>query len=224
MATLAAFVISSAVVLLTNGKESYSLDEFEAGKVADRDVVAAESASFIDEEATRIRMDARVGLVPAVFKYSLSLNDKFRKTFDRFMLFSQDRFLNESSRENYILQANAEFPGLLSETALAALFQDPDRDASLLEGQGMLEFFVEAGIFELPREGPAPYNPDTAELLHNYGERVERERINYDRVITRERLGASMARYIEDKNRRVGECDPERKVSMGDHIWTIMTL
>ncbi|MDR1144098.1 MAG: HDIG domain-containing protein [Spirochaetaceae bacterium] len=199
IATLAAFIITSAVVLFTGGKESFSLDEFEAGKVADRDVVATESASFIDEEATRIRMEARIKLVPAVFKYSLPQNDKFRKTFDRFMLFSRTRFSEESSRENFILQANAEFPGLLSETALTALFQDPDRDASLEEGRAMLEFFIEAGIFELPREGPADYNSETAELLHNYGERVEREWINYDRVITREGLGASIARYIEDK-------------------------
>jgi putative nucleotidyltransferase with HDIG domain len=199
IATLAAFVVSSAVMLLITGNESFRLDEFEAGKVADRDVIATESASFIDEEATRIRTDAQIRLVPAVFKYSLSLNDELRKTFVQFALFSRNLFSQESSQENVILQTNAEFPGLFSETALAMLFRDPDRELSLVEGQAMLEFFIEAGIFELPQEGLAAYNPDTAELLHNYGERIERERINYDRVITRERLDASIVRYIEDQ-------------------------
>ncbi|GHV85724.1 HD family phosphohydrolase [Spirochaetia bacterium] len=205
LASLAAFAITTAVVLFSGSKKSFSLDEFEAGKVADRDVTATEPVSFIDEEATRLRMDSQIRLVPAVFKYDLSVNREIRQNYDRFALFSRNLFKEELSWENYTLRVNAEFPGTFSEAALEALFLDPRRDDSLDRGRTALESFIEAGIFSLPPNDPvsegslAAYNPDTVELLHNYGERVERERITYSRVITRDRLDAYLARYVEDE-------------------------
>jgi putative nucleotidyltransferase with HDIG domain len=199
LASLAALIICSTVVLITNGKELISLSEFEAGKVADRDVVATEPVSFIDEEATRIHTETQIALVPAVFKYSISINDEMRTSYDRFVLFSRNLFQEDVSRENYILLVSAEFPGLFSEEALESLYRDIDRDDSLEKGRAMLEFFIEAGIFALSREELASYNSDMVELLHNYGERIERERIGYDRIITKDRLDAYILRYMEDE-------------------------
>ncbi|MDR2471083.1 MAG: hypothetical protein LBD09_03110, partial [Treponema sp.] len=234
LASAAAFAITAAVVLAAGGKKSFSLDEFETGKVADRDVIAEEPVSFIDEEATRLRAETQLRLVSAVFKYDIGINGDMRRAYDRFVLFSRNLFQEEVSRENYTLGVSAEFPGVFGEEALEALFLDSRREQSLEEGRSALEYFIEAGIFLLPGDpagnpvsgpagspasGPAGgpdsgsilapasgaagdlslYNPDTLELLHNYGERIERERKTYERIITRDRLNAYLARYIEEE-------------------------
>jgi putative nucleotidyltransferase with HDIG domain len=198
-ASFAAF-IAVAAVILTLGQNREDFGEFEAGKVADRDVVAAQPVSFIDQEATRLRLEAQEHLVPAVFRYALAVNQEMRKTWERFVLFSREQFLNELSPESYRLRTQAAFPELAGFAgALEALFEDRDRLVSLEKGFLALEFFVDSGIFDLSAPALERYNPGTAELLHNYGARVERERIDYAKVITMERLPSALTRYCRDE-------------------------
>ena len=202
-ASIVAAVITAAVILFNNGKVSFNIDEFETGKVADRDIIASEPVSYIDEEATRINTVATIRQIPAVFKYDVSVNEAMRRDYERFVLFSRNQFAENVSRDNYVQAVNAEFPGSFEREALTALYQDPKRENSLEAGRAELHYFMETGIFEQPEktEGNklAAYNPDIAELLHNYGERIERERIAYDRIITRENLEILIARYIENE-------------------------
>jgi putative nucleotidyltransferase with HDIG domain len=202
-ATIAALVATAAVVFAVNGKISFDVEEFEAGKVADRDVIAPEPVSFIDSEATRLQTAARIRQIPAVWKYAVHLNDEMSDTYDRFALFSRGLFEEDTSLENYISQINAEFPGAFGREALTTLYNDPERKLSLDEARREMFFFMEKGIFALPENagepGLAACDPDIAELLHNYGERVEREQVVYDRIITRGNIDTHILRYIEDE-------------------------
>ncbi|MDR0447707.1 MAG: HDIG domain-containing protein [Treponema sp.] len=203
IASLAAFIVTAAIVLFTNSMTSIIIGEFETGKVAERDVIAPEQVAYIDREATRIRTEARINLVPAVFKFDISINDEIRRNYERFVYLSRNLFNENSSPEHYILSVIAEFPGYYTTEALTALYHDPDRNESIEKGRKELEFFIESGIFALPviteENGLAAYNPDNIELLHNYKERIEREQIAYDKIITPERLNASIRRYIENE-------------------------
>ena len=203
VASIAAFIITAAIILFTNGKVSFNIDEYEVGKVADRDVIAAEPVSFIDVEATRLNMNATIRQIPAVFKFNIPINDEMRRGYDRFVLFSQNQFSENSSEEHYLQSVDSEFPGTFRVEALTALFHDQNRLASMNAGRKELDFFIATGIFYLPEKteesGLAAYDPDIAELLHNYGERIERERIAYDRVITRANLDSFILRYVENE-------------------------
>jgi len=201
-ATIAALVVTTIVVLVVNGKVSFTVDEFETGKVADRDVIAPEPVSFIDNEATRLQAAARVRQVPAVWKFAIQVNDQMIDTWDRFAVLSRNLFNGEESPENYVTRVNAEFPGVFNREALTALYNDPERELSLDAGRKELLFFVEKGIFAVHEDSEEPElaacNPDIAELLHNYGERLEREQLTYDRIITGKNLDTYILRYIED--------------------------
>jgi len=202
-ATIAALAVTTVVVLAVNGKVSFTVDEFEVGKVADRDVIAPEPASFIDYEATRLQTAARVRQVPAVWKFAVQFNNEMIDTYDHFALFSRSLFGRENSPENYVNRVNAEFPGVFGREALTALYNDPEREQSLDAGRKELLFFIEKGIFAIPDNSEEPEfaacNPDIAELLHNYGERLEREQLTYDRIITGKNLDTYILRYIEDE-------------------------
>ncbi|MDR1388998.1 MAG: HDIG domain-containing protein [Treponema sp.] len=197
-AACAALLISAAVILVMNNRGAVSLEEFEIGKVADRDVEAEEAVSYVDEGATRRRMESQLRLVPAVFKYSIPANEGMRKNFDRMALVCRTVFLDSLSLEGFRRELNAVFPGRVGDEALAVFYNDPGRENSLEKARGMLEFFIESGIFLIP-PGLENFNSDTAELLHNYGERMERERINYDRIITMNSLDSRILRYIQEE-------------------------
>ena len=203
IASIVAFAITAAVILLNNGKVSFNISEFETGKVAERDIVASEPVSFIDEEATRLNANATIRQISAVFKYDVLINEQMHTSYDRFLFFSRNRFAENSSLNNFLQETSEEFPGIFEREALVALFQDINREKSLETGRTELNYFIETGIFELPKKTGenklAAYNPDIAELLHNYGERIERERIAYDRIITKENLDIYISRYIENE-------------------------
>jgi len=204
VATIAALVITTVVILASNGKASFDVAEFEVGKVADRDVIAPESLSLIDEEATQVREAAHIKEIPAVWKYDVLLNDEMSESFDRFSHFSKSLFEDEGSLENYITQVDEEFPGAFDREALSALYRDPGREASLDTGKRELEFFLEKGIFALPEimeeSELAAYHPNIAELLHNYSERVGRQRISYSQITTMGNLDVDIFRYIREES------------------------
>ncbi|MDR2028155.1 MAG: HDIG domain-containing protein [Treponema sp.] len=165
-----------------------NVEEFEAGRVAERDVIAEQPVSYIDEEATRLRTIAQERLVPAVFSYSLDAGEAILGSYNRFAALSGDLFDKGASEEAYKLAIQAEFPGKLSPDTLEALFKDPQREQFLKDTAALLEELLETGIFALPEAGLEQYNPDMVELLHNYGSRTERERVPYDRIITMGRI------------------------------------
>jgi putative nucleotidyltransferase with HDIG domain len=164
------------------------IKEFEAGRVAERDVIAEQPVSYIDEEATRLRLAAQERLVPAVFSYSLEAGEEVHRSYNRFTALSKELFDKGASEEAYKLAVQAEFPGMLSADTLEALFKDPQRDRFLEDSSILLGELLETGIFALPETGLEQYNPDLVELLHNYGSRTERERVPYDRILTMDKV------------------------------------
>ncbi|MDR2951879.1 MAG: hypothetical protein LBU82_01410, partial [Treponema sp.] len=81
-----ALYIAAAVVVIVSGYDNSvsSLSNFEAGKVADRDVIAGLTVSFVDEEATKTRIDAVQGHVPAVFRFADGQKTRVLESWDDF--------------------------------------------------------------------------------------------------------------------------------------------
>jgi putative nucleotidyltransferase with HDIG domain len=198
---ITALALAVSVAAIVGGSASSAssagdIAEFEPGRVAERDVIAEESVSYIDEEATRIRIEAQERLVPAVFIYSLPANAEMRAAFDRFKALSSGLFAEGVSSNAYNLAVQAEFPGAFSGDTLNALFRDPGRERLLEYASGALNYLLETGIFALPQVGLEAFNPDVAELLHNYGPRTERELVNYDKAATKDGVGGVLDHYI----------------------------
>ncbi|MDR3160487.1 MAG: HDIG domain-containing protein [Spirochaetaceae bacterium] len=200
----ASLVLVVTVIIGSGGRQadfSGDLDEFAAGKVAERDVAAEQPLSFVDEEATRLRLDAQERLVPAVFKYNHTVAAEMREDYNRFTTLILRFFREEGiSLEAFQFAIHAEFPGIFSNVTLGALFQAPDREGFPEYGSITLEHLIETGIFALPERGLEIYNPDVVELLHNSGSRTERERIRFDRLTTKANFRDAANRFIIGEN------------------------
>ncbi|MDR2019992.1 MAG: HDIG domain-containing protein [Treponema sp.] len=186
--TALAFAVSAAAVIGGSSASSSAGDfsELEAGRVADRDVIAEQSISYTDENATRLRLEAEEKLVPAVFAFSASAGAEMRESYGRFAALSRSLFEQRASSEAYRLAVQAEFPGAFFRDTLDVLFRDPGRDRLLDNGALVLDHLLETGIFSMPQHGLEQYNPDMVELLRTAGARTEREQIRYDRILTKD--------------------------------------
>ncbi|MDR1107614.1 MAG: HDIG domain-containing protein [Spirochaetaceae bacterium] len=199
LATGIAFILSALVVIGGMRKDGgfyRNLREFETGKVADRDVNAEMSLSFIDEEATGIRLAALERLVPAVFKYDHAAGAGMRSDYEGFVRFAEGLFQENPSLEAYQFALHAKFPGVFSDEVLAALFNAPGRDGFGIYGLSVLEHLIETGVFSLSPVELELYNPDMVELLHNSGTRTERERLPLDQLITKATVREEAVRFV----------------------------
>jgi putative nucleotidyltransferase with HDIG domain len=198
--SLCALVISVlvAVANMSDGGEGIGdISDFETGKVAERDVVATDAASYVDEEATRLRMDAQGQLVPAVFRLSPEAGDRVRALWNAFCDFAGGLDRDGSSSAASRLAVQAEYPALFSGETLAAYFTAPERDRFRELGLDVLDTILAAGIFALHSADIKDYNPDLAELLVVSGSRTERERIFYSSVITIDTAAAAIEQILK---------------------------
>jgi membrane-associated HD superfamily phosphohydrolase len=124
-------LIAAVFVTVTNmemgGEGLGDLGDFEVGKVADRDVVAEYPLSYIDIEATSLRMEAQEYLVPAVFRYSDSIAKGVLESWSAFCDFTDQVAEEKVSPTSERLAVQAEYPAFFSTETLAVYFNSPDR-------------------------------------------------------------------------------------------------
>ncbi|GHU69103.1 HD family phosphohydrolase [Spirochaetia bacterium] len=170
--------------------------DFEAGKVADRDVLAENDVSFVDEDATRIRVEAQERLVPAVFRFSSSIDGDIRSRWGRFCTFTEGLFDKGVSADAFKLAVQAEYPISFAPGVLDIYFADPERARYKEYGSAALDNILGRGIFNLNEQDLELCNPDEAELLSFTGSRTERELIHYNDIITMENLGGAINSFV----------------------------
>ena len=178
MICLAAVLINMNYGLNTSG----SFEEFEAGKVAARDVFAEQDLVYRDEKATEARIETMQRLVPAVFYFSDKVTLELRSRWNRFRAMAED--IKGFSGHEYSLAIQSEFPGEFSDDVLSLLYGSRDRELILKDCSDLLDLMLERGIYSLPRTGLENLNPDVVELFRQASQRIEQERIHKHNIIT----------------------------------------
>ena len=189
------------VVILVNAKPGYDFarntEEFEAGKVADRDVTADRDLSYEDEEATRVRMDEQEQFVPAVFHYSGKITEELQKSWDRFSALAGKNPETGDSPDAFTLAVQSEYPGDFPAGVLDLLYESRDRQAVLSECGTVLKTVLEKGIYSVPRNGLEHLNSDVAELIRQTGSRIEQERILLRNITTDRGINEAVAAAVD---------------------------
>jgi len=180
--------ITIFIVALSNVGRSSTLSptvrEFEVGKVANRDLIADKTISYIDEEATQLRRKAQEQLVPAVFRYSNDASRDALAAFNRFKSLVHSLFKNRVSIESFRLGIQAEYPGVFPQNVLDTLFRSPSRERFLEYAESILKIVLEEGIFSTGKLNLDLYNPDLVEVVRKGSLRTERERVPISRIVT----------------------------------------
>jgi putative nucleotidyltransferase with HDIG domain len=171
-----------------NGFRQLSLVDFEVDKVADRDVVARREISYVDENATRIRREARQRLVTAVFKYDRAVSQNMEDDFASFVRFVENTLRSVSSANEFILEVQQEYPGVLEKKQLLGLYNSTDRVGILSVSENIFKQIINEGITTFPDEGMEKFNQSDVELVRWKNDRQERVEVPKDSLLTRNEL------------------------------------
>ena len=206
-----AFFICLLIILLNQGTShnvAGTIDDFEVGRVADRDVIAERSLTFRDERATSLRIAAQERLVPAVFYYSHAVTERLQGNWDQFAdlvislseeaaALAAGEYPDEvDPMEVFRLAIQAEFPGYFPDDVLDLLYESGDQQGLLQSSTAVLDAVLEMGIFYIPPTGLERLNPEVLELIRHLPGRIEQERLFLDSVITRDTAAEAAAAHF----------------------------
>ena len=200
IACLVSFVASVLVTITFINLETewqWIHGDFEVGMVADRDVIAGYPLSYIDEDATRIRMEAQRSLVPAVFRYVHYVTYEVLDAWDEFSDFADGLEEDGMSLPLIQLTIQAEYPGFFAPQAVVSYFSAADRAAFRYYGRDVLAAVLGRRVFGMGIADLGNYNPDVVELLTLRGDRAERERIRWDAVVSTYNIGGTVMQTAE---------------------------
>jgi len=167
--------------------------------VADKDITADREISFVDEHATKLRVEAEARLVLPVFV----VDDKpASRAMERIRGF-QDLLSDLSSRkvagETLYLQVQSAYPGLLSKEEVLALARSPLKDQALAFADDILKDLFDQGIAAIPASGLEAYNPDYVELRSLRGGRPGGSEVPFNRLVTLKNLREAVDAEVAER-------------------------
>ncbi|MDR1574884.1 MAG: HDIG domain-containing protein [Treponema sp.] len=199
LVSLCSFLISVLVVLgnMGGGAGMGDIRDFETGKVADRDVIAGYPVSYIDEEATRIRMENQDRLVPAVFRHSREAEMEARDSWNAFCDFA-DKLAENSAAAPFRLAIQAKYPAFFSNETIAAYVAAPERAAFRGFGLEALDAVLTRGVFSLDSAEIKNYSSDAVELLNPSGSGTGWEQMPYSSIVTADTVREALEQTVKN--------------------------
>lgn len=196
-------IVSYFSTIEVNGLRQLTLSDFEIGRVAERDVVASRELSYVDEEATRIRMEARKKLVPAVFRHDENISNTMLENFRSFSEHLEMLFARNLSRQQFILEFQQEYPGLFDQALLTNLHALNNWTDVIRTANNVFRQLVSEGITAYPEEGMEQFNTTEIEIINTRKGREESTKTPKETVVIRESLERwvkETLNYIPSKN------------------------
>lgn len=201
IAAVSSFIVCAIFInssFMTSGSLAAELQDFEVGRVAEKDVVADYQLEYIDQEATKARKDAQEQQLPAVFRYSAESSEDVLTQYQAFSSLSEDLFQTESDWPLYLERVQNEFPGAFSETLLQSLYRNPSRERILEYCGEILSLIMNYGVYSLPASNLEAYNPEYVELLRAGGKRDSIELLAYSDILHAGNVSAEIQKMVSD--------------------------
>ncbi|MDR0503206.1 MAG: HDIG domain-containing protein [Treponema sp.] len=175
-----ALCVFAAIVIIAGGNQQSinDISNYEAGKVADRDITAAIAVSFRDEEATRQRLQAALRHVHAVFWFSDEVNINMIDSWNAFCDFA------DIDRAQALIAIESRYPGYFSDETLEIYLSSANRASFREYGLEALNAIMNQGVYTYHRDEIRQYDQETAELIRISETGSVREIVYYDDIIT----------------------------------------
>ncbi len=199
-AALAITVIAAMVIVLFTTQFGSVLPllrvtNYQIGSVAERDYVVERDMLYLDEEATRLKMEAAGKLVLPVFRVNERIGEERLQRFAQF----RERVLALSREKDTLdtafLKLQVDFPGILSEQQLARLLDTDQLSSIFTQAELILEQIFETGLIKLPEQDSGLLSSGAVAVWRWSGGKLVKEETYLEEVLT---LG-NLEGWIEDR-------------------------
>jgi hypothetical protein len=196
-------VAASAFLLLLFGPGAVDArggpDLLEEGRVADRDIAADREISFVDDAATKLRVEAEGRLVLPVFVVDAKPEARALERFRSFEELLGDSSPRAQASETLYLQVQSAFPGLLPKEEVLGLSRSPFKAQALAFAEDMLKRLLDQGVAAIPASGLEAYNPDYVELRSLANGKPTASEVPLERLVTLKTLAAAVDAEAADR-------------------------
>lgn len=208
-----AVLFSHFMLFLEGSGLSYlNVNEFPVGKVADRDVIASKDVSYIDKEATEVRISARLQAVYPVFRQDADIVSDTLKNYAEFISFISELQKSEAEQAELPVSAIQEkYPGYFTPSFLERFVKLKDMEKILTAAQAIVKKTTATGIIEFPEKGIDSLNKEKISLLVSKGNSREYETTQADIFIKIDNLSAYI---LQEAHERIEEVNPETVLSL----------
>jgi len=190
-----------------NSFRQLNLAEYEVGKVADRDIIAVREFSYVDEEATQIRRDARQRLVTAVFRYDRERSANFIREYTVFSDFLEETLRNASSPDQFVLEVQEAYPGILDRQQIIAFFNSRNPLALVGTALAVYKQIINEGYTALPDQGMERFNQTDVEIIRIRNDHSERSQYPMQNLLTARTLRSFVQSSLVSLGRPAAQAD-----------------
>ncbi|HAK47187.1 MAG TPA: metal-dependent phosphohydrolase, partial [Spirochaeta sp.] len=172
-------VYLSGTGLLNSGVR---LSDYEAGKVAEKDIVVERDLEYEDTKATELKKEAQAQLVEPVFRVTESIAERVLVSFNQFIDIYIKLLDEDKSPSEIYLEVQSALPGYLTEKQIAEFILVEEPLDYLFETKNIIELIMTNGIIGFPDN--LKINVDSIEVLKwSKGEKVS-EKVAVEDVFT----------------------------------------
>ncbi|MCK5671860.1 MAG: HDIG domain-containing protein, partial [Spirochaetales bacterium] len=138
----------------------FRLSGFEEGKVAPRDLIASNNYSYIDSQASELKVESELSLIFPIFEMD---NEKIKSVINSYSLFSQQYLqYKDSPSDINKIELSSNYGELFDPEELKFLLNDVDPYLLIPKASELIEFVLEKGVFD-----------QTNELSYSYFKKIQ---------------------------------------------------
>lgn len=182
---LLAFLICGLTLLFTRLIPEVNMSNgIEAGKVAERDIIATEDIVYIDQDATqRLLMQEKEKAAP-IFVLDDRITEKILLNFKKFKEQTLELLRSKASQETLISGLEKQFGTWVDRQTIQNLISYPAPSAVLSETEKIITKVLSFGIVAFPDSGLENFNSQVIELQYWKNGTLNYEQITIDNVYT----------------------------------------
>lgn len=209
---VAGFALAAIIVILVlgvvPGMTVPAPNSIAVGKVAPVDVVAVRKATYVDEKATSLRIEAEERLTLPIFEMDMKAT---RDALDRYASFREllgSLLAAKTSTDTLFLKLQRDFPGMFSRQDVAAILGAPTREQDLADAEAILARLLDRGVFALPSAGLDRYSTEYLELRRGQGPLQDSAELRLADIVTLSNLQSKIRE--EEDQRRISKASEPR--------------
>ena len=180
----ATFAAALAILMFGNtmmpASGTLKVSDYQEGMVADKDVVIDQGITYIDEEATRLKQEAEVKLIPPVFVVRDGITEQVMNEYDRFGEELSSLLEDDIDQEVVFLEIQSALPGLFSREDVETLLSCMENEEVIDQTGVILRNLMVEGILSLTESTKT----DTIEIIRWRNGVKEREEKKTSRALT----------------------------------------
>lgn len=127
---------------------------FETGKTADRDIYVYRTITYIDDDATEVRIEAETRLIPPVFVIQEEITSQVRERFEIFSAVFSNKFPDSKNAETMFLEIQSVLPGVFSSNEISLIYNSEQIIEVLPAAGEVLTQIMEDGVADIPDNLP----------------------------------------------------------------------